>query len=33
VVSERFIDRVEDSQILSEVLGSDHCPVLITTRD
>ena len=32
IVSERFIDRVEDSQILSDVLGSDHCPVLITTK-
>ena len=33
VVSERFIDRVEDSQILSDVLGSDHCPVLITIKE
>lgn len=33
VVSERMIDRVLDSQILSEVLGSDHCPVLINTKD
>ena len=33
VVSERFIDRVEDSRILSDVYGSDHCPVLITIKD
>ena len=33
IVSERFIDRVEDSVILSDVLGSDHCPVLITIKD
>ena len=33
VVSERIIDRVTDSQILTDVLGSDHCPVLITTKD
>jgi len=32
VVSERLIGRVEDSKILSDVLGSDHCPVLITTK-
>ena len=29
VVSERFIDHVKDSYILSDVLGSDHCPVMI----
>ena len=33
IVSERFIDRIEDSQILSDVLGSDHCPVVITIKD
>ena len=33
IVSERFIDRVEDSRILSDVYGSDHCPVLITTKE
>lgn len=27
VVSERLMDRVEDSRILSDVYGSDHCPV------
>ena len=27
IVSERFIDRVESSEILSEIMGSDHCPV------
>lgn len=33
IVSERLINRVEDSVILSDVLGSDHCPVLITLKD
>ena len=33
LVSERMIDRVTDSQILSEVLGSDHCPVLLHLKD
>jgi len=32
LTSERLIDRVKDSQILSDVLGSDHCPVLIETE-
>ena len=27
VVSDRFMDRVKDSQILTDVMGSDHCPV------
>ena len=27
VVSERFMDRVKDSRILTDVMGSDHCPV------
>lgn len=27
VVSDRFMDRVKDSQILTNVMGSDHCPV------
>ena len=29
IVSERFIGRVKDSQILMDVQGSDHCPVSI----
>lgn len=33
LVSDRMIDRVKDSQILSEVLGSDHCPVLINIKE
>ena len=33
LVSERMIGRVADSQILSEVLGSDHCPVLLHLKD
>ena len=27
VVSDRFFDRVKDSFILTDVMGSDHCPV------
>ncbi len=27
IVSERFMERVEDSIIYADVLGSDHCPV------
>ena len=30
-VSEAFIDRVEAAGILSQVLGSDHCPVTLET--
>lgn len=29
LVSERLIGRVKDARILSDVLGSDHCPVVI----
>ena len=29
LVSNRFIDRVKSASILSEVFGSDHCPVMI----
>ncbi len=32
LTSRRLIDRVKDSQILSDVLGSDHCPVLLETE-
>ena len=32
LTSRRLIDRVKDSQILANVLGSDHCPVLIETE-
>jgi exodeoxyribonuclease-3 len=32
-VSERFLDRLEDARILSEVLGSDHCPVELLLKD
>jgi len=32
IVSERFIGSVRDSLILSDVLGSDHCPVAIETE-
>lgn len=29
LVSERFMSRVKDAKILSEVYGSDHCPILL----
>ena len=32
LTSSRLIGRVKDSQILADVLGSDHCPVLIETE-
>lgn len=28
-VSENFIDRVKDVKILTDVMGSDHCPIMI----
>ncbi len=32
VVSERFMPNVEDSQILTDIMGSDHCPVVLITK-
>ena len=32
VVSERFKHRIEESSILPEVMGSDHCPVMLEIR-
>ncbi len=32
VVSERFMEKVQDSRILSDILGSDHCPVELTVE-
>ena len=29
VISKRFIDRVKSIRIMDEVLGSDHCPVIM----
>lgn len=29
IVSERFKDRIEDAEIHSDILGSDHCPVAL----
>lgn len=29
LVSERLIDRVKDARILTDVFGSDHCPVVL----
>jgi exodeoxyribonuclease-3 len=33
LVSERLIGKVRDSSILSDVMGSDHCPVRIDTDE
>ena len=33
VVSERLMPRVREAAILAEVMGSDHCPVMITLDD
>lgn len=30
VVSDRFMERVKDSEILTDIMGSDHCPVKLT---
>ena len=32
VVSERLMEKVQDSRILSDILGSDHCPVELTVE-
>lgn len=32
VVSAAFLPKVADSEILNEVMGSDHCPVLLTLK-
>ena len=33
VVSDAFMDRVIDSEILDEVVGSDHCPILLKIKE
>lgn len=33
ITSERLRERIFDSCILSEVMGSDHCPVMLVTND
>ena len=30
VVSDRFMERVKDSEILTDIMGSDHCPIMLT---
>jgi len=32
VVSERFMERVENSSILTDIMGSDHCPVCLEIK-
>ena len=33
LVSSRFINNVEDSLILNDILGSDHCPIELILKD
>lgn len=33
IVSERYLANVRDSIILSDVYGSDHCPIMLLTED
>lgn len=33
IVSERYISQVTKSEILNDIYGSDHCPVLLETKD
>ena len=33
IVSKSFIDKIEDSLILDDVMGSDHCPIEISIKD
>lgn len=33
VVNKEFISRCKDSEILNEVMGSDHCPIKLTLLD
>ncbi|WP_125152234.1 exodeoxyribonuclease III [Clostridium rectalis] len=32
-VSNNFIDRIEDAKILTDVYGSDHCPIQLVIKD
>lgn len=33
VVSSSFIDRINDSLILNEIMGSDHCPIILDIKN
>ena len=33
IVSDRLRERIADSRILPEVMGSDHCPVELELRE
>lgn len=33
IVSERYISQVTKSEILNDIYGSDHCPVLLETKE
>lgn len=32
IVSQRLMERVENSEIRTQVFGSDHCPVVLTLK-
>ena len=32
LVSERILDKVEEAEILTDIMGSDHCPVLLNVN-
>jgi exodeoxyribonuclease-3 len=32
IISDRLRDKLEDAEILTDVYGSDHCPVAVTFR-
>ena len=32
IVSERFMEKVEDSIICTDIMGSDHCPICLVTK-
>lgn len=33
ICSDRFIDRISDCVIMSDIMGSDHCPVALYVKD
>jgi exodeoxyribonuclease-3 len=33
IVSERIVDALQDSEIHSKIMGSDHCPIMLTLAD
>ena len=29
IISDRLVDKVKDAEILTDIMGSDHCPVTL----